>query len=515
MAITYHAGRRIQGISNNVNWDSSNTSGFSISGNTITSTTTGWVTNYARSTQSFTVGNGEIEITGTFTTSSYDGRIGFNNGTVSASNFNNFEWFVEVGGASYVMENNSQKFQRTGTRSQGDLFKTVIDNSGVVKYYVNGVLQYTSLNTASGTYYIDAHTSVSGSIITGTLAETKPTNVQVGSRFEETDTRKMYHNNSTGDVTTDGSYTVLKYKSGGTFTPTSAFNVEYLVVGGGGSGGSANDTSNSEGAGGGGSGGYRTATGHAVTAQAYSITVGAGGSATTGLVQNGNNGDSSVFDTITSTGGGAGGSGTNGAGASGGSGGGSGSGTSAVAGGSSTAYGNNGGAGTNVAKSGGGGGSGAVGQDGASAASATGGFGGVGTSSSITGSAVTRGSGGGGGGYTTGGLGGTGGGGNGGSGGNGNSGTANTGSGGGGASRASGTISGTGGSGIVILRFLTSGNTYTDTRLPNSQVGSRFEETDTRKMYHRDDVDFKEENGNEATNYRSASWYEQLSGETP
>ena len=49
----------------------------------------------------------------------------------------------------------------------------------------------------------------------------------------------------------------------------------------------------------------------------------------------------------------------------------------------------------------------------------------------------------------------------------------------------------------------------------NVQVGSRAEITDTRKMYHRDDIDFKEENGNEATNYRSASWYEQLSGETP
>ena len=49
----------------------------------------------------------------------------------------------------------------------------------------------------------------------------------------------------------------------------------------------------------------------------------------------------------------------------------------------------------------------------------------------------------------------------------------------------------------------------------NVQVGSRFEETDTRKMYHRDDIDFKEEGGVEATNYRSASWYEQLSGETP
>jgi len=49
----------------------------------------------------------------------------------------------------------------------------------------------------------------------------------------------------------------------------------------------------------------------------------------------------------------------------------------------------------------------------------------------------------------------------------------------------------------------------------NFQVGSRFEETDTRKMYYRDDIDFKELDGNEATNYRSDSWYEQLSGETP
>jgi hypothetical protein len=54
-----------------------------------------------------------------------------------------------------------------------------------------------------------------------------------------------------------------------------------------------------------------------------------------------------------------------------------------------------------------------------------------------------------------------------------------------------------------------------DAKPTNVQAGSRFEETDTRKMYHKDDVDWKEENGNEATNYRSASWYEQLSGETP
>ena len=49
----------------------------------------------------------------------------------------------------------------------------------------------------------------------------------------------------------------------------------------------------------------------------------------------------------------------------------------------------------------------------------------------------------------------------------------------------------------------------------NIQSGSRYEETDTRKIYYRDDVDFKELDGANATNYRSDSWYEQLSGETP
>ena len=57
--------------------------------------------------------------------------------------------------------------------------------------------------------------------------------------------------------------------------------------------------------------------------------------------------------------------------------------------------------------------------------------------------------------------------------------------------------------------------TTTGVKPTNVQVGSRFEETDTRKMYYRDDVDFKELDGAEATNYRSDSWYEQLSGETP
>ena len=73
-----------------------------------------------------------------------------------------------------------------------------------------------------------------------------------------------------GTVTTDGDYKVHKFTSSGTFTVTTAGNVEYLVVAGGGGAG--------DWGGGGGGGGFRTATDFAVTAQAYNIVVGAGGS---------------------------------------------------------------------------------------------------------------------------------------------------------------------------------------------------------------------------------------------
>ena len=56
--------------------------------------------------------------------------------------------------------------------------------------------------------------------------------------------------------------------------------------------------------------------------------------------------------------------------------------------------------------------------------------------------------------------------------------------------------------------------TIQDTKPTNVQVGSRYEETNTRKIYYRDDIDFKEL-GTLPVNYRSESWYEQLSGETP
>jgi len=275
-----------------------------------------------------------------------------------------------------------------------------------------------------------------------------------------------------GTITTDGDYKVHSFTSDGTFTPTSISNggeVEYLVIGGGGSGGS-------EISGGGGAGGYRT--GYlAVTKQAYSITVGDGGVAPSSSAGTdaGNNGEDSVFASITSVGGGGGGgpSGSYGAGRVGGSGGGGKipSGGTGAAG--TSGQGNAGGSAGGGYPSGGGGGGGSGGAGGNGSGSGAG-AGGAGTASSITGASVTRAGGGGGGtwnssGQFAGGAGGSGGGqagwGNQASGYTSNeatgnqlndgtitSATANTGSGGGGGGNGAG-YGGNGASGIVIIRY--------------------------------------------------------------
>ena len=106
--------------------------------------------------------------------------------------------------------------------------------------------------------------------------------------------------------TTDSTFEIYStvtndWKAVSSFT-SAVSSVEYLVVAGGGSGGSRIG-------GGGGAGGYRTATGFSVTTGvSYTVTVGAGGAAVTSVPGvTGNNGNDSVFSTITSTAGGGGG----------------------------------------------------------------------------------------------------------------------------------------------------------------------------------------------------------------
>lgn len=252
-----------------------------------------------------------------------------------------------------------------------------------------------------------------------------------------------------------------------------AGNVEFLVVGGG--GGGSGSTS-----GGGGAGGYRCSVmgepsgGGAVTEPklflvpgSYSVTVGAGANSVATQTP-GNNGESSVFHTITASGGGRG-AGSSGALVNGWAA------TSGGSGGGGMRYANKGsfvgGAGISgqgfsggtfgpddTFTSGGGGGAGAVGNAGAvSTLSSNGGKGGDGLQSAITGSSTFRGGGGGAGKgegsfpRCAGGLGG------GGDGANttldGISGTPNTGGGGGGGWSYSSGVGGAGGSGVVIVRY--------------------------------------------------------------
>lgn len=281
-----------------------------------------------------------------------------------------------------------------------------------------------------------------------------------------------------GTISNISGYTVHTFTSSGSFEVTSGTGtVEYLVIGGGGGGGSGSG-------GGGGAGGYRTGASYSVSAgNVYTVTVGAGGSGgagSPGFADNGRgaNGSSSVFDTITSAGGGGGGGRANTAGKSGGSGGGGSGGTRGFGNTPSTSpsQGNNGadseGIRDGFSSGAGGGGAGTVGGAGyydPSQASIAG-NGGAGLASTITGTSVTRAGGGGGGGWNVGpgccGAGATG---SGGSGGGGNgrtsptvgiSGTVNTGGGGGGtgypypATPAYSSVDGgSGGSGIVIIRY--------------------------------------------------------------
>jgi hypothetical protein len=240
-------------------------------------------------------------------------------------------------------------------------------------------------------------------------------------------------------------------------TGASGVTATYLVVAGGGGGGGGL-------AGGGGAGGLLTGTASLNPTLSYTVTVGAGGSAGIANTSDGVNGSNSVFNSITSIGGGGGASVTSGggtarAGLAGGSGGGSSGatgGSAAAVGAGTSGQGNNGGAGitSGVFGGGGGGGAGAVGATGKNTGT---GAGGNGLASSISGSSVTYAGGGGGGSDTTAASGGTGGGGNSGaaSAGVGVAGTANTGGGGGGgAGGGAGGNGGSGGSGIVIISYV-------------------------------------------------------------
>lgn len=271
-------------------------------------------------------------------------------------------------------------------------------------------------------------------------------------------------------VYTDGTYWYHVYRTVGvsSFTPLTSLTCDYLVVAGGGAGGEANSGGSS--GGGGGAGGIRCTVGAtggggslesalSLSATAYTVTVGNGGTRGGSFGTKGGNGSNSAFASITATGGGGGGTPATTANSGGSGGGDAYGGTGIGTGTSGQGY----AGGTHVSSvsnfpGGGGGGASAVGANGTST---VGGAGGNGITTSISGISTTYGGGGGGGVYSgTAGNSGAGGTGGGGKGAYQNvaavAGTANTGGGGGGGARETGgniIAAAAGGSGIVIVRY--------------------------------------------------------------
>src|SRR6056300_988764 len=125
-----------------------------------------------------------------------------------------------------------------------------------------------------------------------------------------------------GTITTSGDFKIHTFTGDGCFVvstlgnspvvPTGGpSNVDYLVVAGGGAGG---NNPGQGGTGGGGAGGHRTtfpspgcnAGTFPISVTTYPITVGAGGAEPTSPIGEGNNGNDSIFSSITSSGGGKG-----------------------------------------------------------------------------------------------------------------------------------------------------------------------------------------------------------------
>jgi len=284
-----------------------------------------------------------------------------------------------------------------------------------------------------------------------------------------------------GTESTNGAKSVFTFTSVGStnFVLTGSGDVEYLIVAGGGGGGKTS-------AGGGGAGGMKTGTFTNLAAGTYSVVVGAGGAGGGGSGHGvvGTNGGDSSINSITSTGGG-GGAGYPNAGGNGGSGGGCAENkTNNGTGISGQGY--DGGDSSHENSGAGGGGAGAVGNGTTSTGTGGGGLGGVGVSSSISGSAYYYSAGGSGCNNTSTGASGKGGVGSGND--NSNAGDATGYGSGGGGARDSGHGGGNGGDGyqgIVILSLTSTSTTTYPLNSNTSPAGSRFEETDTRKIYTR------------------------------
>jgi len=219
MTIKYLDSKRISALStdtptettSNITWSTTGKVGYNISGTTISRTgSDGWSLSKIQSEDTFTVGDGTFMIEfsggGASTNSTQlgfnKGTLGYHHGSGSPQNSCDFAIYMAGGDQIEVYESGTKSYGSGGARSASDKYRIEINNDGLVKYYLQAggtgswVLKYTSSITASGTYFIQANSYASTSVVTvhskTVTTVVKPTNVQDNSILVEKDTGRRY-----------------------------------------------------------------------------------------------------------------------------------------------------------------------------------------------------------------------------------------------------------------------------------------------------------------------------------
>lgn len=133
-------------------------------GNTLTATgAPGWGNSGAASTRAIEIGDGYTEHTLAEVT--YPHMCGLSNGNTDAN-------FTDIDFAAYALANAFYVFEfgvlvfgpGATTLAIGDVLRVAV-NSGVVRYYINGALQYTSAASPTYPLLVDAASAQAGAVI--------------------------------------------------------------------------------------------------------------------------------------------------------------------------------------------------------------------------------------------------------------------------------------------------------------------------------------------------------------
>ena len=252
MAITYHAGRRIQAL------ESDGTSS---------------------TTQGYDGGNG-LSIGTTYGGGGGGGAGGAGTDCTSSTTGN--------GGIGFI---NNISGSTTGESSGGN-------------YYLGGG---GFGGTYAGNFGVDGLGAAFGGGGNGGYRQSGGGNGTTGVVILKLLTSASFSTSGSPASTTSGSHTILTYtgSTGSLIINSGTVDVQYLVLAGGGGAGGNNGFGGGNGSGGGGAGGILTGT-LSLTADTYSVTVGTGGAGGSNSGTVGTNGVNSTFSTLTALGGGGG-----------------------------------------------------------------------------------------------------------------------------------------------------------------------------------------------------------------